>query len=248
MRYISQTFPIESRVLFLWNSIALTGTIKSIAENSYGILCDSDKYTTDRLMIPRSGDEIFIPRDKCIKTGEIYPIRLKNGKLYKAQHFSNTKIAYEHLPKYSIYPELVGYDSDQLIKFTPENYLMKLTDGCIYIYTELGPGLVTLVDIHDTHQYRIPKWKYQKSVRTGECEHFLDVCEKHIEIVYEIPLKYRHQNAAILFREHKLNVVYDANCTDHMSVTHCVRTQSDVDFANLPNMIVIKRNSYRKKK
>lgn len=244
MRIISRKTHFGCRVLFEWSSFVFTGVVKSVGDYSFGIICDSDQYTTDKLFIPRSGKEIFVDKDKCIKTGEIIPIRVKLGNIAKCERFPNVETAFYNLPKYTIFPGESGIREEWLIEFTPEKHVFKLSDGKIYLYTQISPGLVSLVDIYNTVDTRKPKWKYQSSLHYDEDAD--GVTEDDILQVFSIPSVFSQYHAKKLFEFGLLDLIYDSESNNDKPLIHTHRTKLDVNIDQLPNEIIFDPNGFKK--
>lgn len=245
LKIISKKNHYGCKVLFLWCSIPLTGTVKSIGEDSFGILCDSNHYVTDKLLIPRQGNEIFIEKTKCIKTGEIVPIVLKTDQIPESEKFSDVRTAYFHLRKFSIYPGDAGFNDKAFIRFKPEKHIFKLKTGDEMLLTQLANGLVTLVDIYDTNHFETPNWKFQPDFKYNpEIE---GITEDSIEKVYAIPKSLRNENAKKLMELEIIDTVFNIGSLGLMPLTHGLRTRdNDVDIDELPNEIIFNPNGFKK--
>jgi len=238
---------IGCRVLFLWESIALTGTVSSVGKDSYGIVCDSDNYTTDRIMIPRSNNEIFIKKSKCIKTGEISPIIFKNGILDTAQRFPDVRTAFYHLPKLTIYPQLTGGKISNLLKFEPKKHIFDFGDDRLYLYDALPNGVTSLIDINNLGIFKIPEWKYQDPKKQVYDKFDTIVNEDDVVKVYEIPDRFMNKPITAIVKNKMMYLVYNKKSNDEIHTIHNTRTSHDVCITHLPDTIVVNPNDFKKK-
>lgn len=245
MKIISKKNHYGCRVLFLWCSIPLTGTVKSIGEVSFGIVCDSNHYVTDKLLIPRQGNEIFIEKTKCLKTGEIVPIIMKTNQIPESEKFSDVRVAYFHLPKFSIFPGAVGFNENAFIRFIPEKHIFQLKNGEQYLLTQISNGLTTLVDINNPVHFETPNWKFQPDFQYNP--DVVGIDEDMIEKVFSIPEPFVNENAKNLMKLEIVNTIFNIGSLGLMSLTHNVRQRNDdVNITDLPDEIAFDPSGFKK--
>lgn len=228
---------VGARVLFVWSNIPFTGTITSISIRTYGIKCDTDYHVTDVFNIPRLSEEIYIPKINCKITDEISPIKYNQF----TETFSNkvsggVELAYHHLPKRTIYPWFG--DKMKHIELIPNKTIIKLDDGdywYLIAYNTFPINMATLISMRSRDSsYRIPNWKFQKSMNGGQGKRSKMVSELNIDKVYSIPDAKNHMSAIELLRTKKLNLMYDSLSPDNAPITHSFREYGDVDPKYLP--------------
>lgn len=231
---IRKNFPIGVKVLFLWNGKPYTGTVTSIADTVYGIRCDSDIYSTDRELIPRLQREIYIKKSNCLKTAEISPIEYRNA-VYDKGTYPDIETAFYHLPKRTIFPVASG-ELQEYIPIEPDNKLIELENGNVYRYVTIAKGLVTLVNVKDENDKRIPNWCFQKNFKhkTDENENY--ITELDISKLYEIPKMYIGYDYDTLKDRNFLDLVYDANSNSNKPLVHLFKeAEKDYDYSQLPD-------------
>lgn len=227
---------VGCRVLFVYNSIAFTGVVKCIGEKSYGILCDSDHFTTDAFHIPRQFDVVYIPIENCVKTGEVYPICYKNKNINPSYRFANVLEAEKMLPKYTI-------EQPNPITFIPNRHLFKLDDDRIYTYKK-GTYLY-LQDIENPENIIYPIWKYQRielSINTSDNT----IDEDNIIEIYEIPAIYRYLPYTVAFKDKLYDVIY-RKPTSPVSIVHYEYPTYDTNINELPDTILYNDKMFLKR-
>ena len=206
MIQISNKITVGSLVLFVWEQIPFTGKVTSLGTGTYGIDCDADFHTTDRFLMPRNFNEVFIERGKCIKTGEIPPLRYINGENYRLKKFGDVRTAYNHLPKKTLMVNM-RLSTDNTVGLKHDKHILKLSDNKYYLYTRNSKGLTVLTDVEDSSNIKFPKWSGNtiNESSTNNC-----VEEKDIIYVYEIPDMYLRNkiSAKEALEQSYVNIMY----------------------------------------
>lgn len=230
MIQISNKITVGSLVLFVWEQIPFTGRVTSIGTTTYGIECDADIYTTDRFFMPRNFKEVFIEKGKCIKTGEIPPLRYINGENYRIKKFPDVRTAYNHLPKKTLMVEM-RINTDTTVGLKHNKHILKLTDEKYYLYSSDSKGFTILVDVEDSSNIKVPMWTRDM---TNDDTSFVYVEETEIIYVYEIPGIYLEDkiDAKNALEKSFVNIMYKNRDIIAISTTHPVRGKFDDELYN----------------
>ena len=180
-----KNYKIGNMVYFIFHDLPHTGIIKYIHKDTFEI----EDMTFIDIM---DKDTAEIPKNDCIKTGEIYlPKYPDNAQRKMVKVFDKNRLQYEAFPKRRI---VNGTLLSPIIEFDQHSMIFLLNDNKWYIYRMIkynGYYYPALID--DNDNILICKWIYQKSVNIYDSsifEKFKTVDESNIVAILEKDKRY----------------------------------------------------------